>query len=489
VEGKVGHCGLGLPTLLDVAARPIELRSPGNLWKIVMRKIFGALLLNVLGFAVVAFPGEPAYAAGGATPAAGGYDPVQHCLDLVQLNVARRVAPAFRVTSHPVQNPAKDLPLQCVAGNLNEIKTALKNQIANCERKSAEEKAATFQFGCHMVRNEDYCLNANMQMLRIASQPNMDYATFVNRAVREFDWYKSDGLRGSDRKFATGTTRFTGYYSPTAVDASADPSDVYRYPLYAAPEGLTYFDDPKPELGQGCGVDQVTKLPIRWCIRNKDGSLSAPPTREQIAQGALGDKIRKIAYLRSLYDVSSFMLEGAGSLNLRHKDGSTEGVVLNFAGTNGRRNNMVSEVLKCENKQINGSLATYYARHTDEAYRDTVHYNPSTVFYRLGTGYEGVDHIPVTPNASIATDPTSIPTGAVTLLNVSAPSACNSVSSLAVAQDIGGRIKGAHIDVYTGAGLPAGTKANTFNNPGFVFMAIPKGAGSPVPACLAKTVN
>jgi membrane-bound lytic murein transglycosylase A len=161
-------------------------------------------------------------------------------------------------------------------------------------------------------------------------------------------------------------------------------------------------------------------------------------------------------------------------------------MVLNFAGTNGRRNNMVSEVLKCENKQINGSLATYYARHPDEAYRDTVHYNPSTVFYRPGTGYEGVDHIAVTPNASIATDPASIPTGAVTLLNGPAVSACRAVSSLAVAQDIGGRIKGAHIDVYTGAGLPAGTKANTFNNPGFVFMAVPKGAGSPVPACVPR---
>ena len=50
---------------------------------------------------------------------------------------------------------------------------------------------------------------------------------------------------------------------------------------------------------------------------------------------------------------------------------------------------------------------------------------------------------PLTPNASIATDhPTSIPTGTITLLNVPATSACKTVSSMAVAQDIGGRIKG-----------------------------------------------
>ena len=93
-------------------------------------------------------------------------------------------------------------------------------------------------------------------------------------------------------------------------------------------------------------------------------------------------------------------------------------------------------------KKINGPLATYYARHPEEAYRDTVHYNPSTVFYKREVSYEGVDHIAITPNASIATDPTSIPTGTVILLNVPATTACKTVSSLAVAQDIGGRIKG-----------------------------------------------
>jgi membrane-bound lytic murein transglycosylase A len=224
-------------------------------------------------------------------------------------------------------------------------------------------------------------------------------------------------------------------------------------------------------------------------LDNKDGTFSALPTREQMAHGALAGKVHKIAYFRSLYEVSSFMLEGAGSVNLRKNDGSTESVVLNVAGTNGRRNNMIGDVLKCENKQINGSPAAYYARHPDEAYRDTVHYNPSTVFYRPGTGYEGVDHIPVTPNASIATDPTSIPTGTITLLNVPAARACRTVSSLAVAQDIGGRIKGRHVDVYTGAGPSAGAKANSFNNAGFVFMAVPKGAGAPVAHCGSNSAN
>jgi membrane-bound lytic murein transglycosylase len=452
-----------------------------------MRKIFEAALLSVLGFAVFPSQGEVAYPTSGAAPAASGFDPVQRCLDEVQLNLAGKIAPALRATSHPVQITPKDLPIQCLAGNLEEIKSALKNQIANCERKSAEEKAQTFQLGCRMVKNEDYCLNANTEMLKIASQPNMNYVTLVKLAAGKFDWYGSDGRQSGN--FKAGTTRFTGYYSPTAVDASADPSDVYQYPLYAAPEGLTYFENPKPELGQGCGVGEVTKVPIHWCIDNKNGTYSAPPTREQMAQGALDGKSRKIAYFRSLYDVANFMLEGAGSVNLRQKDGSIETAVLNFAGTNGRPNNMIGDVLKCENKKIKGSLATYYARHPDEAYRDTVHYNPSIVFYQPGVSYEGVDHIPLTPNASIATDPTSIPTGTITLLNVPATNACKANSSMAVAQDIGGRIKGLHIDIYTGAGPLAETKANSYNDLGFVFMAVPKGGGSLVSDCVSNTAN
>src|SRR5690348_13902890 len=119
-----------------------------------MKKIFGPVLLSVVGFAVLPSQGAVAQLAGGVAPAVGGHDPVQRCLDGVQLNVARTIAPAFRVMSHPVQNPAKELPLQCVVGNLNEIKSALKNQIANCERKSTAEKAQAFQFGCHLVKNE-----------------------------------------------------------------------------------------------------------------------------------------------------------------------------------------------------------------------------------------------------------------------------------------------------------------------------------------------
>ena len=450
-----------------------------------MKKIFGAVSLSVLGLAVFPCQGEVVHRTSAAAPAASGYDPVQRCLDLVQLNLAGKIAPALHVASRAVQSPPKDLPIHCLAGHLNEIKSALKNQIENCERKSAEEKAQTFQFGCRMVKNEDYCLNANTEMLKIASLPNMNYVTFVNRAAREFDWYESNGSQGNDGKFKTGTTRLTGYYSPTAVEAAADPSDAYPYPIYAAPDGLTYFEILSRSWGRAAVSTRSPKFQSIGALAIK----TAPTPHSPLASRSLRAPWMGKAGRSLISEVFMMFLEGAGSVNLRLKDGSIESVILNFAGKNARPNNMIGDVLKCENKKIKGSLAAYYARHPNEAYRDTVHYNPSTVFYQPGVSYEGVDHIPITPNASIATDPTSIPTGTVTLINVPATNACNTSSSMTVAQDIGGRIKGAHVDRYTGAGPVAGTKAESFNDSGLIFMAVPKGAGSPVRDCASKTAN
>src|SRR6516165_12132112 len=80
----------------------------------------------VLGVAAALAAGEVAYSKDGTVPAAKSYNPVRQCLDQVQLNLARKTAPAFHVTSHAVQNPPKDLPIECLAGNLDEIKSALK---------------------------------------------------------------------------------------------------------------------------------------------------------------------------------------------------------------------------------------------------------------------------------------------------------------------------------------------------------------------------
>src|SRR5215469_14054969 len=109
-----------------------------------MKKILNVFLLSIIGFVLFPYQGEVAYPMDGTTPAGRGYDPVQRCLDQVQLKLAGKTAPVAPVTSHPVRNPPEDLPIQCLDGTLDEIRSAFRNQIAYCKSKTAEEKAQTF---------------------------------------------------------------------------------------------------------------------------------------------------------------------------------------------------------------------------------------------------------------------------------------------------------------------------------------------------------
>ena len=421
-------------------------------------------------------------------------NPIQMCLDQINIRKAKNSAdcstsPAtVPIGSHLVANPPVVLPTTCLNGSLDEIKQSLTNQLANCSGKTAQELSQTFQFGCKLVTKQDYCVSANQQLLQIANAPKMTYAEFVKEAAAGFDWYQSNGRPDNSPPFKIGDTQFTAYFNPTGIDASSVQTSVYKWAVYAAPPGLSKVDPCAPNPPPGCGSDPVTNVPYHWCIENAGGTATMLPTREDVANGAFKGQGLELAWFKYLYDIESLMLEGSGALNLKMPDGSIQNVVLNYAGQNGHSNNLLGNVLKCEGKKISGSEAAYYAAHPDEAYTDTVHYNPSMIFYQRGTPYVGVDGIAITPHASIATDPTSIPTGTVTMLNIpvkGAGDACagGNASSLAIAQDIGGAIKMAHVDRYTGVGPAAEAEANSANDPGQIWMIVPKGAGTVIPGC------
>lgn len=427
-------------------------------------------------------------------------DPIQACIDQKEKNKKGlgtgnvHNQAQLPIRSHPVENPEKELPVSCNVGQISEIKQALKFQLKNCEGKSESDLNKTFQYGCRMVTMRDYCVNTNRQMLDIARSPGITYDQFVKRTRDEFDWFKSDGRPRSAAddsndppKTPPGKNQFTSYYSPV-MEASAVPTDEYKYPIYSAPQGLTHL---KPDDKNNCGENPVTHQYTTWCIKNPDGTLSPTPTREEIYNGAL--KGHEIAYFKSLYDIQDLMVEGSGIIDVKQADGSVKRQSMNYDGQNGKHNAMLGSVNACQNKTFpqEGQKA-YYDEHYNEAYTDTVHYNPSIVFFRQGdlktSPLVGDAGLPITPNATIATDPeNSIPTGAVVLLNGKTrrvgQNSCAESSTMAVAQDTGGAIKFAHIDRYMGEGKEAQAVAGSTNDAGDIFMAIPKGAGTPVPHC------
>jgi membrane-bound lytic murein transglycosylase len=442
-----------------------------------------------------------------ATPASAYPPPadVQACVDKARVDKMNRrkekKAANEQFKSHKVD--AKDLPLNCLTGNLENMKAALKNQIANCTQKKADNlNVQSFQFGCRKVNRQDYCLNTNTQMLMLANQSG-NYSQFVHKISTQFDWYQSNGMnedevpdpKNKDPNYKTmkrGDTRFTGYYSPDSLEASQTKTSKYLYPLYRKPENLVHFTDNQNH----CGADSATDTPFSYCLKTGN-TLSPVPSRKEIATGALPDSLI-FAYLKDPMGVANLQMEGSGGLKLRMADGSIKQVNALYDEHNGRPANMLGTVMKCMNadpakyEMSEDGIRKFVADNPDRAF-EIQNYNNGYVFFKPVDADKtsvlvGVDDIPVTGMHSIATDPSVIPTGSVSLY--SAPltgvsqGKCLSVSTTAIAQDVGGAITGAHIDRYMGQGKAAQAKANSADDAGQEFMAIPKDAGTPIPGCV-----
>src|SRR5215216_269123 len=89
-------------------------------------------------------------------------------------------------------------------------------------------------------------------------------------------------------------------------------------------------------------------------------------------------------------------------------------------------------------------------------------------FAKEDGGPYGSENISLTPHVSCATDHKVIPVGMNIIYN------CKKSTSWCIAQDSGGAIVGAHVDIYTGEGERAGVEANQINHSGTLFVALPR---------------
>ncbi|MGE3760370.1 MAG: 3D domain-containing protein, partial [Pseudobdellovibrionaceae bacterium] len=93
----------------------------------------------------------------------------------------------------------------------------------------------------------------------------------------------------------------------------------------------------------------------------------------------------------------------------------------------------------------------------------------------------GTGDIPITERYSLATDVTVMPTGSVAMFSVQRPEGkdgeCHDITTMALAQDTGGAITGAHVDWYQGEGAKAAQRADKVNYAGQLYVALPKDSG------------
>ncbi|HAU1603689.1 TPA: murein transglycosylase [Legionella pneumophila] len=439
------------------------------------------------------------------TQAALPADPIQRCLDIRRLvditsrqKMAAKEPGVLRFKFHKIS--ASELPLDNPVGNMDEVIQALNNQIENCNKGYGEFQTVTI--AGRPFKRQEWCLNTNKKMLTLAKAAHGDFKKFLSSIKTEFDWYKSDGWPENHAGFKKGEFQFTAYYAPAAVEARTKRGGAFLYPLYSNPGVVSVIlESKKYNLKTPlCGVDPLSKVMRGFCLKNADGTYSVAPDREEIEHGALSPKYI-IGYLKDPNDSAFLMLQGSGSLLL---DGKL--FHINYDGANGRPRTMLGRIVQCaQDPTCGGNLDTMERCAKDPKCHDEAklrcnvskkirqsaaseklirqylnklppdkadnlrNRDQSYVFFaKEDGGPYGSENISLTPHVSCATDHRVIPVGMNFIYH------CKKATSWCVAQDAGGAIIGAHVDVYKGEGDQAGVEANQLNHTGTLFVALPK---------------
>ncbi|KTD10762.1 membrane-bound lytic murein transglycosylase A [Legionella gratiana] len=452
-----------------------------------------ALIMALMTFSIIAQAALPA-------------DPIQRCLDIrrfadftTRQKMAAKEPGVLRFKFHKIS--ASELPSNNPVGNMDEVIKALNNQIENCNKNYGGFQTVTI--AGHKFKRREWCLDTNKKMLMLAKAADGNFQKFLSNIKTEFDWYKSDGWPENHAGFKKGEFQFTAYYAPTAIEARTKRGGAFVHPIYSNPGVVNVALECKKFNLKAplCGVDPLTKMVRGFCLKNADGTYSVVPDREEIDHGALNPQY-VIGYVKDPNDPSFLMLQGSGSLIL---DGQL--FRLNYDGANGRPRTMLGRIVQCaQDPTCGGNLDTIERCAKDPKCHDEAKLrcnvskkikqsaaseklirkyldNPlnrnratdlrnrdqSFVFFaKEAGGPYGSENISLTPHASCATDHKVIPIGMNFIYN------CQKATSWCVAQDAGGAIMGAHVDVYKGEGDQAGIEANELNHAGSLFVALPK---------------
>ena len=248
-----------------------------------------------------------------------------------------------------------------------------------------------------------------------------DGPTFNTVVRARFDCYQSVGGTAPDGR-PTGTVLFTGYCTPV-YDAALTQGGRYQFPIYKRP--------PNP--------DQYTRRQIE---------------QDHVLAGT------ELAWLTTRFD--AYVVTIQGSARLRLPDGTRLDV--GTAGTNGRDYTSPGRQLVADGRipadQLNlPTLRAYFTAHPAAADR-YLWRNDRTAFFTPAPGDPvGRLNVPVTPYATLATDPAVFPAALpafVTVTLATPDGGTRDFRGLMLNQDAGGGIRAAgRADVYTGVGPAA----------------------------------
>ncbi|MGS0743358.1 murein transglycosylase A [Glaciimonas sp. GG7] len=262
----------------------------------------------------------------------------------------------------------------------------------------------------------------------------------------------------------------TGYYEPL-LRGARQRGGVYQTPLYRAPDDLLTIDLASiyPEL-KG----------LRLRGRLVGNRIVPYPNRAELEKtGSLNGK--EIIWVDDPVDAFFLQVQGSGRVQMAN------GEILRvaYADQNGYPYKSIGRYLidkgeltlaQASAQGIKAWLAANPSRQ-----KELLNSNPSFVFFKEETvleahqGPKGAQGVPLTPQRSIAVDPSFIPLGVPVFLATTYPNSAKTLQQLVVAQDTGGAIKGAvRADLFWGFGNEAGEKAGRMKQQGAMWVLLPK---------------
>ncbi|MEM6535488.1 MAG: MltA domain-containing protein [Pseudomonadota bacterium] len=254
-----------------------------------------------------------------------------------------------------------------------------------------------------------------------------------------------------------GDGKFTGYFEPS-FPARLSPVPPYTEPIPALPSDL---------VNRGGEVFQ----------RLANGALRPYPARAEITSAG----VKPLAYAHPA-DVFFLQIQGSGRLLL--PDGRTLRAA--YAAHNGQPFRSTANWLMERGWITPGEasmkgIRAWMDRVPAAQSREAMNANPRFVFFSLlpegdpMLGPKGSLGVPLTPLGSMAIDLNFHAAGVPMFVQTTAPGLGGLWSSLVVAQDTGGAIKGpVRGDLYFGTGQAAGSAADTVNAPGRLWVLLPR---------------
>jgi len=264
---------------------------------------------------------------------------------------------------------------------------------------------------------------------------------------------------------------FTGYYEPEVHGARVE-GGPYQTGLLAKPSDILSVD-------LGAFSDDLKGKHVSGRVQGH--ALVPYYTRAEIAAGAI--RSQRLEFLWLDNPIDAFFLEIQGSGRVALPDGRVLRVT--YAGQNGRPYVAIGRVLmdrgEIAREQVSlQSIRAWLTAHPDQA-QAVMNQNPSFVFFRELTGTRQDEGPPgamgaqLTPGRSLAIDRAFLPLGAPLFIDTTDPLDGTPWRHLAVAQDLGGAIKGAvRADIFFGWGTDAEAHAGKMRGKGRAFVLLPR---------------